>query len=355
MKREKYRVIAFQLMLIFIGLLAIEVVLRLMGYAPGDMKPNWLNFNTVDSLYTVHDYYTNKAGVLVADSSYWAAIGVHVNEDGFRSPDFNKLDSTKKKVLFIGDSFTWGMSANPIKDHCFVDLVRNETSNEVINLGIPAADPPQYLQLAKKYIPALKPDIIFVLFFMGNDLMIQDRAVIPDEPFYYYTNAGAIMADMDGIHFKTAQAAYNYFVSDRYYMHHPKNFFEWLVSKSSLLSRLYSVRFRIEEKWGFERTIRDTHITKKYLKEIKAIAEQNYVPLKFVLIPEIKEADKNLTDYTHRYGDILLDPDLKDAWLVFTNSKSNFTPYPDAHLNNKGHRHYADQLEAFLKNSFAHK
>ena len=355
MKREKYKVFAFQLTVLIIGLLAMELTLRCMGYAPGDMKPNWLNLKTVDSLYTIHDYYTNNAGILVADSAYWAAIGVQVNEDGFRSPGFNKFDSTKKKVLFIGDSFTWGMSAKPIKDHCFTDLIRNETNNEVINLGIPAADPPQYLQLAKKYVPAIKPDIIFVMFFMGNDLMIRDREVIPGEPFYYYTNAGAIMADADGIHFKTAQAAYNYFASDRYYMRYPKNFFEWLVSKSSLLSRLYSVRFRIEEKWDFERTIRDTRITKKYLEEIKAIAEQNQVPVKFVLIPEMKEAGKDLNSYIRRYGDLLLDPALKDEWLILPNSKDNFTPYPDAHLNNQGHRYYADQLEAFLKNFFAHR
>ncbi|MDB5283997.1 MAG: hypothetical protein JWO06_3072 [Bacteroidota bacterium] len=355
MKNKRLRVIAFQLILLLAGLLCIEAVLRLKGYQPGDMKPNWLNFEPVDSLYVIHDYYTNGDGVLVADSDYWLAQDIHVNEDGFRSPDFNKLDTGKKKILYIGDSFTWGMSAKPIKDHCFVDLVRNETKSEVINLGIPAADPAQYFQLAKKYVARLKPDMVFVMFFMGNDLMIQDRDVSTGEPYYYYTNAGAIVADMDGKHFKSAQAAYNYFVSDRYYMHRPGNFFEWLVSKSSLLSRLYSVRFRVQEKWNFEKTIRDSHVTKKYLTGIKEVARQNNVPVKFVLIPEIKEADMDLHKYKNRYSDLLLDTMLKDDWLIFPNSKSNFTPYPDAHLNNAGHRYYADRMEEFLKNYMAIK
>ena len=121
----------------------------------------------------------------------------------------------------------------------------------------------QYEALAKKYVPLLKPDLILVMFFMGNDLMKYDRKIIPGEAFYYYTNADALLADIDGIHFKTAQEAYNYCVNGKYYLSHPKNIFERVIAKSSLLSRLYSVRFRIEEKWEYERILSDTRVTKK--------------------------------------------------------------------------------------------
>ncbi|HWB63987.1 MAG TPA: SGNH/GDSL hydrolase family protein [Chitinophagales bacterium] len=331
--------------------MAVEIALRLWGYQPGDMRPNWLNFKTVDSLYVVHDFYSDTDGILIADSAYWAQQGIHVNEGGFRSPDFGKADSTKKKVMFIGDSFTWGFSANPIPNHCFTDLLRNETNYDVINLGIPAADPPQYLALAQKYIPRLKPDFVFVMFFMGNDLMQEDRKVTPGVPYFFLTNAGAIFADIDGKHFETAQQAYNYIVSDRYYLHHPKNIIEWLVSKSALLSRLYSVRFRIREKLDFEQAIKDSHITKKYLEAIKAVAAQNHTRLKFVLIPEIKEADMAPDKYRERYKDILEAPQLAQSWLMVKSSAACFNKYPDGHLNNKGHRVYADFLEQYLKSA----
>ena len=91
MMSEKRKRILFQLSFIAIALLIIEVTLRLKGYQPGDLKPNWLNFKPVDSLYVIHDYYTNPEGILVADSLYWAKENVHVNEDGFRSPNFSNL------------------------------------------------------------------------------------------------------------------------------------------------------------------------------------------------------------------------------------------------------------------------
>jgi lysophospholipase L1-like esterase len=353
--KTKAKIFLFQILFLTTACAIIEIFLRVSGYAPGDLKPNWLNFHPVDSLYVVNDYYANKEGVLIADSLYWAAQNVHVNEDGFRSPNFSTLNSSKKKILFIGDSFTWGLSASPVTNHCFVDLIRNETNYEVVNLGIPAADPPQYLSLAEKYIPKLKPDLMFVVFFMGNDLMKEDRKIIPGEPFYYYTNAGAILADIDGRHFKNAREAYNYILNDKYYLHQPKNIFEKIISKSSLLSRLYSVRFRIEEKWQYEKMLRHTELTKSYLKKIISVAQQSNVPVKLILIPEVKEADMCVAAYTKKYADILMDEQLKGYWLFPQNKKEFFKDYPDAHLNNNGHRLYADFLKAFLVDSFEHE
>lgn len=353
--KTKLKLVAFQFFLLLVLLAGIEISLRFMGYSPGDMRPNWLNFHPVDSLYLIPDFYVNHDGIQVADSARMEAQHTAINSEGFRSPDFNKLDSTKKKILFIGDSFTWGLSAQPVPDHCFVDLVRNETNYEVINLGIPATDPPQYDALAKKYIPRFKPAMTFIVFFMGNDLLTEDRQVKPDVPFYYYTNAGAISADIDGIHFKSAAETYHYGMDERYFLRKPKNIFEWVISKSALLSRIYSVKFRIKEKLEYEAVVKDSHITKKYLWDIQKIAKENNVPVKFILVPEYKDADRSKGSYLKKYADILLDKDLKDDWIILPNTKANFNNYPDGHLNNQGHRHYADFLETWLKEFFKEK
>jgi len=350
--RSKLKLISFQLLLLLLLLGAIEMGMRVMGYSPGDMRPNWMNFHPVDSLVVINNFYVNHEGILIADSNFWKNGPVHINEEGFRSPPFTSIDTNKKEVLFIGDSFTWGLSAEPLVNHCFVDLVRNETRYEVINLGIPATDPPQYAALAQKYIPRFLPAVTFIVFYMGNDLLTEDRQLTPDEPFYYYTNAGAIFADIDGRHFKTAQQAYHYAMYEKYFLNNPKNAFEWVISKSALLSRIYSLRFRWEEKMKNESAIKDSRVTKKYLKQIQQVAKQNNVVVKFILVPEIKDANKNLDDYRTRFADILNDPDLKDDWLLLPNSKDNFNNYPDGHLNNKGHRHYADFIEEYLKYYF---
>jgi hypothetical protein len=328
-----------------------EIGVRLMGYNPGDLSPVWFNFKPVDTLRVENYFYTNKEGILVADSTYWARQGISINEDGFRSPSFSGIDSCKKKVMFIGDSFAWGKSAEPLTGHCFVDLVRNETGYEVINLGIPGADPAQYYELAKKYIPTLKPDVVFVMFFMGNDLMTEDRKVVPGRPFCYATNAGMIFADIDGRFFPTAQQAYDYVSHEKYYLNNPSNYFDWVISKSALLSRLYSLKFRLMEKLAYERVAKESSITKKYLKGISDEANRYHADVKFGLIPEYKEAGLDTAKYKLRYADLLGDSTLRSDWLILQNSKANFIDYPDGHLNNAGHRYYADFLEKYLKQS----
>lgn len=348
---ETSKRLLFQITFVAVAVLLIEGSLRIAGYKPGDMKPKWLNFAPVDTLKLVSFFKINSDGLLVGDSLAHARNGTHINEGGFRSPNLATLDTTKNKIMLIGDSFTWGMSAKPVENNCFADLLRNETNYEVINMGVPAADPVQYAIIAKKYIPQVKPNYVLLIFFMGNDLMHEDRPHVPGEPFCYFTNAGTILADIDGRHFKTAEAAYNYIVNEKYYLRHPKNIVERIVAHSSILSRIYSVNFRLKEKLEYERLIKNTAVTKKYLAQVKRVCIDNNVPFKIVLIPEIKEANMPLQEYGKKYNNLLRDYSLERDWLMFENIKANFLDYPDAHLNNQGHRFYADSIKAFLKNA----
>lgn len=350
--KKWFKWLGFQLLLLLLAGIIIEAVLRGIGYQPGDLRPNWLHFQPVDSLVVIPDFFTNKKGLLVASKSYWAEQHLFINEDGFRGKNFNELDSAKKKILFIGDSFTWGMSASPFYDSSFCDLLARETDFEIINTGIPAADPPQYLAIAQQYIPQLQPDFVFVVFFMGNDLMKHERQVTPDSPFYYWTNAGAILADIDGKHFGSAQAAYNYLANERYFLKHPTKQYEKIIAASALLSRLYAGIYRIQEKITYERLRKNTSITKKYLKAIRQCAAELRVPIKFILIPESKEADYTTEKYVRRYADLLKDEQLKNEWLIWHIPRRFFKPNPDGHLNNAGHRLYADSIKTYLKTYF---
>lgn len=350
--KERKKIILFQLSFVVIACVIIEFVLRGMGYPPGDLRPNWLWFNPVDSLYIIHDYYTNDKGLLVADKDYWAKEKIAINSEGFRGKEFSELDSTKKKVLFIGDSFTWGMSASPFQDSSYCDLLARETNYEIVNTGIPAADPPQYLKVVEEYTPIVKPNIILVMFFMGNDLMKEDRQVIPNRPFYYWTNAGAVLADIDGKHYDNPQDAYNYLSNEKYFLKHPTKWYEVVISKSALLSRLYAARFRIEEKLDYERRRQDTSLTKKYLAGIIKAAAQNSTEVRFILIPEKKEADISREKYSERYSNLLKDEELKNYWVAWPTSDALFRPNPDGHLNNEGHRLYADSIKSLLNSYF---
>lgn len=348
---EKYKLILFQFSFILVALLIIELSLRSFDYQPGDLRPNWANFKPVDSLYIIPDFTTNSEGILTANTAYWAQKETYVNSLGYRNAEFNKLDSAKKKILFIGDSFTWGLSAKPVSDSCFVDIIRNETNFEIINLGIPAADPVQYAALAKKYIPILQPDYLIIVFFAGNDILLHDRKIVPGEPFYFFTNAGAILADIDGRHFKTPQAAYHYLVNEKFFINNPITLTEKVIAKSALATRLYFGWQRLKEKLEYEKAVKNSITTIRYLTKIEQLASAFQVPIKFVWIPEIKEADMPPTRVSKRYKSLFSDKNLMNHWLIFGNNTANFNPYPDGHFNNTGHRCFADSLKAFLENA----
>jgi hypothetical protein len=334
--------IAIQVAIALGLLLLTEVFLRYQGYAPGDLRPNWSNFHPVDSLVVHDDFIVDSSGILVANRTHFKETKEGVNSNGFRAPEFDELDTVKHKLLLIGDSFTWGLSAQPI-DSCFADLLKSHWLGTVINTGIPIADPAQYDAIARKYIPKLMPEKVIIMFYLGNDIMPQVRPIIPFKPFYYYTNAGAMMADDGAVHLNSAKEAYEYYTHQKFFLLHPANALEVIVAKSAFLSRLYSFKYRWEEKWKAERAISDMSVTQRYLYSIVDVCRKNRCGLQIILIPEIKEADKPRAFFEKRYKGFFGDSTL--ASLTFIpegNSPKNYVPYPDGHLNNAGHAFYAE-------------
>jgi len=346
--RVNSKLILGQLIVLITMLMMLEAIMRIIGYKPGDMKPNWLNFHPVDTLIDMHPLYVNEKGFVVANEKEIGIPGIYINEDGFRNKEFDSISGKKKKLLLLGDSFTWGMSAQPI-DSCYADILGRESGYEVINTGISGTDIYQYEGIAKWLVPEIKPDIVLLFFFVGNDLVKKPRTLIPFKPLYYYTNAGSIDAEIDNKYFSSAKDAYYYIMEEKYYMGNPKNVFEWCISKSVILSRLYSLRFRLKEKMEYENRLNDLYLTTSVLDNIKSICENNSAKLMFISIPEIKEADMTIEQYRAKYNNLFNHDLLKDYWRIPQCEKSWFNPYPDAHLNNKGHRAYADFVMKCLK------
>ncbi len=337
--------IILQSILLIVLFCIAELSVRWMGYSAGDLRPNWSNFHPVDSLEVYNDFYTDSSGILVANNS----ISKGINVEGFRAPEFKSLDTVKHKVLFLGDSFTWGLSAAHI-DSCFADLVSSKVSETIVNTGIPIADPAQYDAIAQKYIPTLKPEKVLLFFYLGNDIMLQERPVVPLKPFYFYTNAGALLAQDGPHHFEAAKEAYEYFTRQKFFLLHPKNVVEKVISKSAFLSRVYSFKYRWEEKRATENAIENMTVTQKHLYAIVKVCKQNNCALKIVLIPEIKEANEPLAFFQKRYKGFFEDEILKSlVYLPDGNFSQNYVPYPDGHLNNKGHAFYAEKILELLK------
>ncbi|HRN93390.1 MAG: SGNH/GDSL hydrolase family protein [Chitinophagales bacterium] len=332
-----------QVLFIVAILLTAEVALRYTGTEPGNIQPTWSNFKTVDTLIEIPYFISNSNGILVANSKF----NSNINNWGFRFDKTKLNEPNKKKIMLIGDSFTWGLSATPL-DSCFADLLNKNEALNVLNFGIPVADPVQYAAIAKTYLDSVKPENVVVVFYTGNDVMLCDRN-IEQKPFYYYTNAGALLAADGNKFLPSAKAAYNYYAIEKFRIKKPKNNIESIAIKSALATRLLSIWQQYKSKIEKENAIKTLGISKKYLKEIKQLCQEKNIKFTIAVIPEYKELAFYRKPFKTKYHGLFQDNELGKFCFVPNNLNSKmYNPYPDAHFNNAGHRAYADFLQKIL-------
>lgn len=148
---------------------------------------------------TFHDYvalFKKKSPPSEIEQAYINFVQNPINAEGFRSIPFKNYETDKTKLFLLGDSFTWGLNVDPITNS-FPDLLTAK-GYAVFNSGIVGADPAQYLAIAEKYIPRVKPDVVVVNYFLGNDHLHYHRQATEGEFIYYLTNEGWIRAAPQG-------------------------------------------------------------------------------------------------------------------------------------------------------------
>ncbi|MEO0288638.1 MAG: hypothetical protein ABIN00_03290 [candidate division WOR-3 bacterium] len=89
-----------------------------------------------------------------------------VNRYGFLGTEFDK-PKTKKRVLFIGDSF--GVGVVDYKNN-FIKMFEDSLGFEVVNLSQPGNSPKDYYEILNDYFDKTSPDMTFIIIFSGNDI-----------------------------------------------------------------------------------------------------------------------------------------------------------------------------------------
>ncbi len=98
--------------------------------------------------------------------------GFRINSRGFKDIEFPvRKQPGMYRIIGIGDSYTYG--AVPY-DFCYMTLLRkrvqrSEGACEVLNLGVPAAGPVDYLSILVNEGLSLEPDMVLVNIFSGDD------------------------------------------------------------------------------------------------------------------------------------------------------------------------------------------
>lgn len=312
-----------------------------------------------NSLFNYYEKLKNKPKILLSklEKEILHYIQNPINDDGFRSISFQPYSHHKPSMLLLGDSFTWGHSATNLTNS-FADILLSK-GYIVYNTGITATDPSQYLAIAKKYIPVLKPDYVIVNFFIGNDIQYFSREVKSHQPVFYATNAGILMANTEGVFFPSSKAAYQN-VIDSWSIPENKSIFNKLMAQTSITSLIWKIMnphnlfpdlinlfpyLYIQTKVIYDQARHERRSKTPYcnieLKEIEKICELNESIFILSSIPEVyRWTEKKTQDFLGLFEGL--------NYVEMKTEKSDYV-LSNAHFNDKGHAKYAVFLDSIIK------
>jgi hypothetical protein len=348
--------------LIVITLVVAEFGLRLLGYEYTS-RP--------DKLVLDDSFKVNERGLFVANPLSKKHAGLSVNRDGFRSPDFSD-DATPVQhmptVVILGDSFAWGATANPISES-FTDVLRR-AGYRVHNLGIPGIGPRQYRRMAEVYLPRLKPDVVVVALYLGNDFLDGQWEPPPGlPPYYVLKGAGWITPfDEDGNYIESVDAAYEHFhnkfgkirrflretaigtvvikvyrgVMAWTYAHREGSRGDnlaWAASESS-------GELPNESSGDAKGLLQRYSSTYEALGEIRALAIKIGAQYHTLVIPALGSGCLTSADFSLGVQRKML-KEFRPVYLDVSNH--HYTGVPDCHFNNSGHLVAAHALEKILR------
>jgi hypothetical protein len=337
---------------ILLALAGAECCLRLLGHEPGYIARYDVGLANVDELQPVKArWFTDSEGVWRANPDFdWPDN--HINSEGFRSREFKADNSGQPKILFLGDSFTWGVAAWP-ETESFADLVGREGFT-VYNTGVPGADPNQYAYLAEKYVPRLHPDYTAVMFFMGNDF-VRPRPMLPGKNLHHITNAGWMYAfDNQGNYMDSPQQAYAYWKRHSNWLEAPdrpdlpdnpvKSVFcktvigsyAWYYASPALVwaGRKMGYDFPVSEGvWN-----KPGPHTIQSLQRIKDVCDQNGSQFLLFIIPVDPEMENENNSLSENLEYLQAFSPMTPGYI----SSDMYNKKSCHHLNNHGHRLYAD-------------
>lgn len=323
--------------------IALRIVFGIQGYTVGQLTPNWFpQISDTDYPELDNSFYADSTGLFRANQTYWAWHKVPINEYGFMGPEWNGDDTTKPKLLLIGDSFVWGSGAEPLSVG-FASLMATDDYTMVYNAGIPGVDPAQYEFVAGKFIPVVKPDVTIVFVYLGNDIVDYKRELMPNKPLYFATDLGWLPGYYQGHYFDNLDSSYQFY--KRKYI--PNTGFQSFACHTAIGTALYSLPLRIQERKE-RKTLLQSNITNQHLKSIALLAKANDSKLLIVPIPYLG------TDFNESYrldaqGYFLTNyhnvfAGFENQLLVLPLETKHYHPLPNGHFNNEGHYFVAQYL-----------
>ena len=332
------------LMILLISLALGEVVLRIV--------------NRVMPSYVFHDDSYNRFRVKPGSDYY----GFPVNSVGFLDTEFPTADGSSFRIAAVGDSFAFGVV--PYQDSYLTLLERildrPSSPAEVLNMGIPRTAPADYLSLLVHEGLALKPDLVLVSCYIGNDLIETYHSLHRHRPLHERSYVISLLRFALRLHTRTAGGVIHdrQVYSDDAPTFSRRSYVEIIGERA----KVYLV--------GWEGLPASVDAAMAAVERTNAICRRRGIPVVVLLIPEETQLDSDLqaalplTFRIYREGVMdfqqpnrilggRLDAagipylDLYPAFAVAAPTQRLYKPF-DSHWSIAGNRLAADQIAAFL-------
>ena len=187
--RQALRSACIVLLTTLASLAAIEIVLRIADF-------RILREAASERSLTYHyDAELGWTPVPNSSSVVTTARTIHAqhNSLGFRDIEF--VRGARPAMLFIGDSFVWGVDAEA--DERFTDLLRSRISNyTIVNAGVSGFGTDQEYLLLQRIWAKIEPAVVVLIFCTANDRVDNSTNVRYDgyqKPYFASATDGALV------------------------------------------------------------------------------------------------------------------------------------------------------------------
>ena len=236
-----------------------------------------------NQLYPLPFFYSNSFNRfrIKPHSSFY---GFKVNSRGFHDVEFNvEKNADNFRIVGIGDSFAFGVVPYPFNYLTLIEEQLNVNGHrvELINMGIPAIGPREYLAILTHEALELKPDMVLLSFFVGNDFI-----EVPNGPrwhrYSYLATLARYLYDLNTkiVSFDpTGLAGYANYDDDA------SSFTdEFYIEYAGVLSAIFQKANSKYLEAALANTVR-------HLGTIKRICDLHGIPLAVVILPDEKQVD----------------------------------------------------------------
>lgn len=103
------------------------------------------------------------------------------NHLGEYDEEFRARKAGEHLVITIGDSFSFGVVPHA---YHFTTVCERSIGTPVYNMGVPAIGPPEYAYLLENEALFLRPEVVVINIFVGNDIVFYYEATPTLDPFF---------------------------------------------------------------------------------------------------------------------------------------------------------------------------